>query len=74
MRLKELAAARIRYGYRRLHILLRTRGLEGEPTSAPTGSTVTKGCQSGPGYQRASRACVYRQGQPAIGDPTRSGR
>ena len=26
MRLKELAAARVRYGYRRLHILLRREG------------------------------------------------
>ncbi len=28
MRLKELAAARVRYGYRRLHILLRREGCE----------------------------------------------
>ncbi|KQO56363.1 hypothetical protein ASF32_23810 [Methylobacterium sp. Leaf91] len=28
MRLKELAAARVRYGYRRLHILLRRKGWE----------------------------------------------
>jgi len=28
MRLKELAAARVRYGYRRLHILLRREGWE----------------------------------------------
>jgi putative transposase len=26
MRLKELAAARVRYGYRRLHVLLRREG------------------------------------------------
>ncbi|QDT65241.1 hypothetical protein V22_24880 [Calycomorphotria hydatis] len=28
MRLKELAATRVRYGYRRLHILLRREGWE----------------------------------------------
>ena len=39
MRLKELAAARVRYGYRRLHILLRREGWEVNhcPTSAPVG-------------------------------------
>ena len=31
MRLKELAAARVCYGYRRLHILFTTGGLGGEP-------------------------------------------
>lgn len=31
LRLKELAASRVRYGYRRLHVLLRREGLAREP-------------------------------------------
>ena len=31
IRLKDLAASRVRYGYRRLHVLLKREGWAGEP-------------------------------------------
>jgi len=44
LRLKELAAVRVRYGYRRLHVLLRREGwpVNHKRTSASTVSTDSK--------------------------------
>ena len=42
-RLKELAAARVRCGHRRLHVLAAARGLEGQPQAGPTVSTSRGG-------------------------------
>ena len=68
MRLKELAASRVRYGYRRLHVLLRREGwsinvkrvhrLYGE-----------EGLSIRPKTPRRRRAWRYRSDRPAIGLP-----
>jgi putative transposase len=68
MRLKELAAARVRYGYRRLHILLRRRAGRWT-TSAPTGTTRDEGLSIRSKLPKRKRAWRYRQGRPAIGGP-----
>ncbi len=68
MRLKELAAARVRYGYRRLHILLRREGW-----SVNHKRTYRlyreEGLSIRPKVPRRKRAWRYRQGRPEIGGP-----
>ena len=53
MRPKELAAARVRYGDRRLHILVRREGWEVNH-NAPTVSAGTRDRRSGPSCPSAS--------------------
>jgi putative transposase len=64
MRLRDLAASRVRYGYRRLHILLRR---EGWPVNHKR--TYRLYCDEGlsirPKVPRRQRAWRYRVGQPA---------
>jgi putative transposase len=68
MRLKELAAARVRYGYRRLHILLRREGW-----SVNHKRTYRlyreEGLSIRPKVPQRKRACRYRQGRPEVGGP-----
>ena len=68
MRLKELAAARVRYGYRRLHILLRR---EGWAVNHKRTSRLPRdeGLSIRPKLPRRKRACRDLQGRPAIGAP-----
>jgi putative transposase len=66
MRLRELTAARIRYGYRRLHILLRREGW------AVNHMRTYRICQDEglsirSKLSKRKRAWRYRQGRPAIG-------
>jgi putative transposase len=63
MRLKELAAARVRYGYRRLHVLLRR---EGWPVDAKRVHRLHReeGLAIRPKLPRRKRAWRYRQGRP----------
>ncbi len=68
MRLRELAASRVRYGYRRLHILLRREGW-----CMNHKRTYRLYCEEGlsirPKTPRRKRACRYRQGRPEVGGP-----
>ena len=68
MRLRELAAARIRYGYRRLHVLLRR---EGWPVNAKRVHRLYReeGLAIRPRPPKRKRAWRYRQGRPALGGP-----
>ena len=73
MRLKELAAARVRHGDRRLHILVRREGWEANHKRTyriyrDGGLSIRSEL---PGRERARR---YRQGDRRSADPTRSGR
>ena len=65
MRLKELAAARVRYGYRRFHVMLRR---EGWPVNAKRIYRLY--CEEGLSMRmkapRRRRAWRYRSGRPAI--------
>ncbi len=63
MRPKELAAARVRYGYRRLHVLLRR---EGWPVNAKRVHRLHReeGLAIRPKLPRRKRAWRYRQGRP----------
>ncbi len=72
MRLKELAAAWARYGYRRLHILLRR---EGWAVNHKRTYRIYRdeGLSIRTKLPKRKRAWRYRQGRPAIGGPTRSG-
>lgn len=68
MRLKDLAAARVRYGYRRLHILLRR---EGWPVNHKRTYRIYKeeGLSIRPRLPKRKRAWRYRQGRPEVGGP-----
>ena len=66
MRLKELAAARVRYGYRRLHVLLQR---EGWPANHKRIYRLygEEGLSIRIRTPRRRRACRYRADRPAIG-------
>ena len=66
MRLKELAAARVRYGYRRLHVLLRR---EGWPVNAKRVHRLYReeGLGIRPRTPRRRRSCRYRAERAAVG-------
>ncbi|MGH1574240.1 DDE-type integrase/transposase/recombinase [Methylobacterium sp. P31] len=68
MRRKALAAARVRYGYRRLHILLRR---EGWAVNHKRTYRIYRdeGLSIRPKLPKRKRAWRYRQGRPAIGGP-----
>ena len=68
LRLKELAAARVRYGYRRLHILLRR---EGWPVNHKRTYRLYReeGLSIRPKVPKRKRAWRYRQGRPEVGGP-----
>jgi putative transposase len=68
LRLKALAAARVRYGYRRLHILLRR---EGWPVNHKRTYRIYReeGLSIRPKVPRRKRAWRYRQGRPEVGGP-----
>ena len=68
LRLKELAAARVRYGYRRLPVRLRR---EGWPSNAKRGYRLYKeeGLSIRPKTPRRRRSTRYRAGRPAIERP-----
>ena len=65
LRLKELAAARVRYGYRRLHVLLRR---EGWPINAKRVYRLynEEGLSIRPKTPRRRRSTRYRSGRSAI--------
>ena len=68
LRLKELAATRVRYGSRRLHVLLRR---EGWPINAKRVSRLynEEGLSIRPKTPRRRRSTRYRAGRPAIERP-----
>ncbi|AMB46651.1 integrase catalytic region [Methylobacterium sp. AMS5] len=68
MPLKGSAAARVRYGYRRLHILLRR---EGRKVNHKRTDRIYRdeGLSIRPKLPKRKRARRYRQGRPAIGGP-----
>jgi transposase-like protein len=68
LRLKELAPARVRYGYRRLHILLRR---EGWPVNHKRTYRLYReeGLSIRSKTPKRKRAWRYRQGRPEIGGP-----
>jgi putative transposase len=68
LRLKELAAARVRYGYRRLHVLLRR---EGWPVNHKRTYRLYReeGLSIRSKVPRRKRAWRYRSGRPEIGGP-----
>jgi putative transposase len=68
MRLKELAATRVRYGYRRLHILLRREGWDLNHKRTYR-IYREEGLSIRPKVPRRKRAWCYRQGRPEIGGP-----
>ena len=65
LRLKELAAARVRYGYRRLHVLLRR---EGYPVNHKRIYRLYReeGLMIRAKTPRRKRSCRYRSGRPVI--------
>lgn len=65
MRVKELAEARVRYGYRRLHVLLRR---EGWPTNHKRVYRIysEEGLSIRTRSPKRRRACRYRSGRPEI--------
>lgn len=68
LRLKELAAALVRYGYPRLHILLRR---EGWPVNHRRTQRLYReeGLSIRPKAPKRKRARRYRQGRPEVGSP-----
>ncbi len=68
MRLRELAAARVRYGYRRLHVLLRR---EGWPVNAKRVHRLYReeGLSIRPRVPRRRRSCRYRAERSAAAGP-----
>jgi putative transposase len=68
MRLKELAAARVRYGYRRLHILLRREGWAVNHKRTYR-LYREEGLSIRAKVPRRKRAWRYRQGRPEVGGP-----
>lgn len=65
MRLKELAAARVRYGYRRLHILLQREGWKVNHKRTYR-IYRDEGLSIRSKLPKRKRAWRYRQGRPAI--------
>ena len=63
IRLKELAAARVRYGYRRLHVLLRREGWEANHKRVYR-LYDEEGLSIRARTPRRRRACRYRSGRP----------
>jgi len=68
MRLKELAATRVRYGYRRLHVLLRREGWQVNHKRTYR-LYHEEGLSIRPRTPRRKRAWRYRSGRPEIGGP-----
>ena len=70
MRLRDLAAARVRYGYRRLHVLLRR---EGWPVNHKRTYRLyaEEGLAIRSKLPRRKRAWRYRQGRPGAAAPAR---
>ena len=68
MRLKELAAVRVRYGYRRLHILLRRQGWPVNPKRTHR-LYREEGLAIRSKLPKRKRAWRYRQGRPEVGGP-----
>jgi putative transposase len=68
MRLQELAAARVRYGYRRLHILLRREGWRVNHKRTYR-LYREEGLAIRPKVPRRKRAWRYRRGRPEVGGP-----
>src|SRR5919199_1359568 len=68
MRLKELAAARVRYGYRRLHILLRREGWAVNHKRTYR-LYRDEGLSIRPKLPKRKRAWRYRQGRPGATAP-----
>ena len=68
LRLKDLAAARVRYGYRHLHVLLRR---EGWPVNHKRTYRLYReeGLAIRAKLPKRKRAWRYRQGRPEIGGP-----
>ncbi|GJD92991.1 IS3 family transposase ISMra1 [Methylobacterium iners] len=69
MRLKELAAARVRYGYRRLHVLLRREGWRVNHKRTYR-LYRDEGLSIRSKLPKRKRAWRYREGRPAIGEPS----
>jgi putative transposase len=68
MRLKELASARVRYGYRRLHVLLRREGWQVNAKRVYR-LYVEEGLSIRIKTPRRRRASRYRSGRPEITEP-----
>ena len=68
MRLKELAAARVRYGYRRLNVLLRREGWPVNAKGIPR-TYRQEGLSIGPRTPRRRRSCRHRSERPAAMGP-----
>ena len=66
MRLEELAAARVRYGYRRLHVLLRREGWRVNARRIHR-LYQEEGLAIRPKLPKRKRAWRYREGRPALG-------
>lgn len=66
MRLKDLAAVRVRYGYRRLHVLLRREGWAVNHKRVHR-LYAEEGLSIRTKLPRRKRAWRYRQGRPAVG-------
>ena len=66
MRLRDLAATRVRYGYRRLHVLLRREGWSVNHKRAYR-LYAEKGLSIRTKLPRRKRAWRYRQGRPEVG-------
>ena len=70
MRLRELAAARVRYGYRRLHVLLRREGWLVNAERIYRLYRDEGGFRSGRGRRSARAPGRYRSGRPTFGAPS----
>lgn len=68
MRLKELAAARVRHGYRRPHVPLRREGWPVNPERIHR-LCREEGLGIRPGTPRRRRSRLYRSGRPAAAGP-----
>jgi len=68
MRLRELAAARVRYGYRRLHVLLQREGWSVNHKRVWR-LYSEEGLSIRPKTPRRKRACRYRAGRPGADGP-----
>ncbi len=66
MRLQELALVRVRYGYRRLHVLLRREGWQANHKLVYR-LYREEGLSIRTRSPKRRRACRYRSGRPAIG-------
>lgn len=63
---KELAASRLRYGYRRLHVLFQRKGWA-MIQKRTYRLYLEEGLSIRPKTPRRKRACRYRQGRPEVG-------